>query len=201
MKDPSNIKQWKFSIVKSPPWQYSVGVLFHLQYISQNSNPTLYMSLKRERSMTPSKPSLQCLTMWTQCTRPSETAFGSAGKVIFFFFCMVIKDYFIYWNVFSTNARCLLKVVDHLLLGYEVCGFVHKWHQRVQLVWPVVENIVGVLGSLEVDNSSQPVNLCIDGLVYHQIGKKLFRFLQNSNTCRSKVKSLQFLTLHTSQKK
>lgn len=122
MKDPSNIKQWKFSIVKSPPWQYSVGVLFHLQYISQNSNPTLYMSLKRERSMTPSKPSLQCLTVWTQCTRPSETAFGSAGKVIFFFFAWLLRIilyiemsfqlmlvvYWRLWIISSLAMRCVV---------------------------------------------------------------------------------------------
>lgn len=60
-----------------------------------------------------------------------------------------------------------LKVVDHLLLGNEMRGFVDQRHERVEFVRPVVEQVVGVFGPLKVDDASQPVDLGIDGLVYN----------------------------------
>ena len=44
---------------------------------------------------------------------------------------------------------------------------------------PVVQQVVGVLGPLEVDDASKPVHFSIDGLVDHQIGQKLLRLLRD----------------------
>lgn len=59
-----------------------------------------------------------------------------------------------------------LQVVDHLLLGDEMRGFVDQRHEGVEFVRPVVEKVVGVFGPLKVDDASQPVDLGIDGFVY-----------------------------------
>lgn len=75
------------------------------------------------------------------------------------------------------TAALSLQVVDHLLLGDEVRGLVDQRHERVEFVRPVVEQVVGVFGPLEVDDASQPVHLGIDGLVDHQSGEELLRFL------------------------
>lgn len=79
--------------------------------------------------------------------------------------------------IMHCTAAASLQVVDHLLLGYEVRGLVDQWHERVEFVWPVVEQVVGVFGPLEVDDACQPVHLGVDGLVDHQGGEELFRFL------------------------
>ena len=71
-----------------------------------------------------------------------------------------------------------LQVMDHLLLGDEMGGLVDQGHEGVELVGPVVEQVVGVLGPLEVDDTGQTVHLGIDGLVHHQGGEKLLRLLQ-----------------------
>lgn len=42
---------------------------------------------------------------------------------------------------------------------------------------PVVEQVVGVFGPLEVDDACQPVHLGVDGLVDHQGGEELLRLL------------------------
>ena len=47
----------------------------------------------------------------------------------------------------------LLQIVDHLLFGDEMCGFVDQGHEGVEFVRPVIQEVVGVLGSLEVDNA------------------------------------------------
>lgn len=60
-----------------------------------------------------------------------------------------------------------LKIVDHLLLGNEMRGLVDQRHERVEFVRPVVQQVVGIFGPLEVDDASQPVDLGIDGLVYN----------------------------------
>lgn len=60
-----------------------------------------------------------------------------------------------------------LQVVDHFLLGNEMCGLVDQRHERVEFVRPVVEQVVGIFRPLKVDDSSQPVNLGVDGLVYN----------------------------------
>lgn len=60
-----------------------------------------------------------------------------------------------------------LQVVDHLLLGNQMCGLVDQRHERVEFVRPVVEQIVGIFGPLKVDDACQPVHLGIDGLVYN----------------------------------
>lgn len=77
----------------------------------------------------------------------------------------------------TAAAALSLQVVDHLLLGNEVRGLVDQWHERVEFVWPVVEQVVGVFGPLEVDDACQPVHLGVDGLVDHQSGEELLRFL------------------------
>lgn len=64
-------------------------------------------------------------------------------------------------------ALVSLQVVDHLLLGDEMCGFVDQRHERVEFVRPVVEQVVGVFWPLEVDDAGQPVDLGVDGLVYN----------------------------------
>ena len=73
-----------------------------------------------------------------------------------------------------------LKVMDHLLLGDEMGGLIDQRHERVELVGPVVEQVVGVLGPLEVDDAGQTVHLGIDGLVHHQGGEELLRLLQGT---------------------
>lgn len=57
--------------------------------------------------------------------------------------------------------------MDHLLLGNEMRGLVDQRHERVEFVRPVVEQVVGVLGPLKVDDASEPVDLGIDGLAYN----------------------------------
>lgn len=79
--------------------------------------------------------------------------------------------------IMHCTAALSLQVVDHLLLGDEVRGLVDQRHERVEFVRPVVEQVVGVFGPLEVDDASQPVHLGIDGLVDHQSGEELLRFL------------------------
>jgi len=60
-----------------------------------------------------------------------------------------------------------LHVVDHLLLGNEMCGLGDQRHEGVEFVRPVVEQVVGVFGTLKVDDARQPVDLGVDGLVYN----------------------------------
>lgn len=64
------------------------------------------------------------------------------------------------------NDAVSLQVVDHLFLGDEMRGFVDQRHEGVEFVRPVVKQVVGVFGPLKVDDTSQPVDLGIDGLVY-----------------------------------
>lgn len=60
-----------------------------------------------------------------------------------------------------------LQIMNHFLLGNEMCGLVDQRHKWVEFVWPVVEQVIGVFGPLKVDDASQPVNLGVDGLVYN----------------------------------
>lgn len=82
-------------------------------------------------------------------------------------------------NTNKNNAVASLQVVDHLLLGDEMCGLVDKRHEGVEFVRPVVEQVVGIFGSLEVDDSSQTVDFGIDGLVDDEAGEELLRFLMD----------------------
>ena len=70
-----------------------------------------------------------------------------------------------------------LQVVDHLLLGDEMRGLVDQRHERVEFVRPVVEQVVGVLGPLEVDDAGQAVHLGVDGLVHDEAGEELLGLL------------------------
>lgn len=70
-----------------------------------------------------------------------------------------------------------LQVVDHLLLGNEMCGFVDQRHERVEFVRPVVEEVIGVFGPLKVNDTSQSVHLGIDSFVNNKAGEELLRFL------------------------
>lgn len=70
-----------------------------------------------------------------------------------------------------------LQVVDHLLLGDKMRGLVDQGHERVEFVRPVVEQVVGVFGSLKVDDAGESVNLGINGFVHNQAGEKLLRLL------------------------
>lgn len=42
---------------------------------------------------------------------------------------------------------------------------------------PIVEQVVGVFGSLKVNDAGQSVHLGIDGFVYNKAGEELLRFL------------------------
>lgn len=70
-----------------------------------------------------------------------------------------------------------LQVVNHLLLGDEMCGLVDQRHKRVEFVWPIVEQVVGVFGPLKVYDAGQSVDLGIDGFVYDEAGEELLWFL------------------------
>lgn len=65
------------------------------------------------------------------------------------------------------NVVVSLQVVDHLLLGNEMCGLVDQRHERVEFVRPVVEQVVGVFRPLKVDDAGHPVDLGVDSLVYN----------------------------------
>lgn len=75
--------------------------------------------------------------------------------------------------------------MDHLLLGDEVCGFVDEGHERVEFVGPVVQQVIGVFGPLEVDDACQPVHFGVNGLVHHQVGEELLRLLQREEQERT----------------
>lgn len=72
--------------------------------------------------------------------------------------------------------------MDHLLLGDKMCGFVDERHEGVEFVRPVVQQVVGVFGPLEVDDACQPVHFGVDGLVHHQVGQELLRLLKKEST-------------------
>lgn len=67
--------------------------------------------------------------------------------------------------------------MNHLLLGNKMCGLVDQRHERVEFVGPIVEQVVGVFGSLKVNDAGQSVHLGIDGFVYNKAGEELLRFL------------------------
>lgn len=67
----------------------------------------------------------------------------------------------------NQNINISLQIMNHFLLGNEMCGLVDQRHKWVEFVWPVVEQVIGVFGPLKVDDASQPVNLGVDGLVYN----------------------------------
>lgn len=70
--------------------------------------------------------------------------------------------------------------MDHFLLGDEVCGFVDEGHEGVEFVGPVVQQVVGVFGPLEVDDACQTVHFGVDGLVNHQIRQERLGLLQRA---------------------
>ncbi len=71
-----------------------------------------------------------------------------------------------------------VQLVHHLLLCDEVRRLVHNLHQFVHVVWPFVQNVIRILISPEVHNSSETVNFSCDRLLHHKIRQKLLGFLQ-----------------------
>lgn len=74
--------------------------------------------------------------------------------------------------------------MDHFLLGDKVCCFVDEGHEGVQFVGPVVQQVIGVFGPLEVDDAGQAIHFGVDGLVYYQVRQELLRFLETESTDR-----------------
>lgn len=101
-------------------------------------------------------------------------------------------------NLIPSWRLWLLQVVDHLFLGDEMCGFVDEGHEGVEFVGPVVQQIIGIFGPLEVDDACQPVHFGVDGLVHYQVGQELLRLLKNEQVWTGKHRmssSLVFMGL------
>lgn len=60
-----------------------------------------------------------------------------------------------------------------------MCCLVDQRHEGVEFLWPVIEEVVGIFGPLEVDDSGQAVHFGVDGFVHNEAGEKLLRFLKN----------------------
>lgn len=56
-------------------------------------------------------------------------------------------------------------------------GLVDQRHERIEFVGPIIEQVIGVFGSLKVNDAGQSVHLGIDGFVYNKAGEELLRFL------------------------
>jgi len=67
--------------------------------------------------------------------------------------------------------------MDHFFLRNEVGGFAHKLHECVDVVRPVIENVIRVLGLSECDDALEAVDLGRHRLVHDQVGEVLFYVL------------------------
>ena len=67
--------------------------------------------------------------------------------------------------------------MDHLFLVDEVSGLVDELHQRTEMCGPLVEDVVGVFATREVDDAGWSIRLGFHCLVHHQIRQELFCFL------------------------
>lgn len=78
--------------------------------------------------------------------------------------------------------------MDNLLLCDQMAGLLDQSQQRIDVLRPLVQHLIGVLGLGKRYDTRWPVNFGIDGLGYHQLGQELFTVLgrqvqQLSKTC------------------
>ena len=77
------------------------------------------------------------------------------------------------------HSRKLVEFMHHFFLGDEMCCLVDKVHKCSDIMWPVIENVIGVLGLLEVYNAGQSIDLGLYCLVDNKVRQEFLSFLQH----------------------
>ena len=67
--------------------------------------------------------------------------------------------------------------MDDLFLSNQVTGLLNQPKEPVNILRPLVQNLVGVLGLRKRNNSRWTINLGIDRLGHNQLGQELLAIL------------------------
>lgn len=84
---------------------------------------------------------------------------------------------FAFSNTLPVYLDNLSNAVDNLLLGDQVASLLDQSQQCVDVLGPLVQDLVGMLGFGKRHKTRWPVNLGIDRLGHHQLGQKLLALL------------------------